>query len=125
VWGSEVRTHEHKWGTETVVATESVYVIKRLSLTGGWKTSLHRHARKTQTILVISGSVGIRINGSLNTLEAGDAASIAEGQEHRMYVLSDEADVLLVSNHPGSDDVVKLEPSARMEEKDHAKFVTT
>jgi mannose-6-phosphate isomerase-like protein (cupin superfamily) len=99
------------WGHEIVWAETDRYAGKLLVIDARARLSLHVHVRKDESILVLSGRIGLLLEDDNDELLAhelgpGDAARIPAGRQHRIAARS-RAEVIEVSS-PELDDVVRL-----------------
>jgi len=84
---------EKRWGHEKLYANGD-YCLKQLFIREGQCTSMHFHKDKTETLLVISGSLRVdyknREGDDLQVdLEPGEAMQICPGFMHRLVATSD------------------------------------
>lgn len=109
---TQPRVVKKPWGEERIFAQTSRYAGKILLIRAGESLSYQYHARKEETLHVLSGLLGLEVesDGARERLQlpAGETFHIAPGTKHRLY--ADEADCLLVEvSTPELDDVVRLE----------------
>lgn len=100
------------WGYEILVAHNQYYALKDIWIEVGTRTSLQSHARKTETILVLSGKISLERQepgGSpeVATYSSGQVYNIAPGVVHRVTALEDTR--LIEVSTPELDDVVRHE----------------
>lgn len=102
------------WGKEEILSVQDRYVVKRLHMTKGHRCSLQYHRYKTETIVVISGTLLITKNfqNGKNTWEdivlyPGDHLTILAGEIHRMEGVSNT--VYMEASTPELDDVIRVE----------------
>jgi len=100
------------WGKEFILEKNEEYVVKRLFIKQGFKTSLQYHNEKHEFFYVISGKFKFLIGESKETLEekiieAGYYIAINPGTIHRMEAL--ESGYYLECSTTQLDDVVRLE----------------
>ena len=106
------RRVEKPWGHEEIWAETDRYVGKILAIRKGHRLSLQYHEVKDETILVISGRLGLELEddeGELVKSELGPGASrrVLAGRKHRFAAVED-CELVEVST-PELDDVVRLE----------------
>jgi mannose-6-phosphate isomerase-like protein (cupin superfamily) len=102
------------WGQEEVICNEPEYCAKYLHIDAGFQSSLHMHLTKKETFRVLSGIVHLELAGERTILSPGDIVTILPHRYHR-FSSAAGATILEVSTHHSDDDVVRLEPSRRME----------
>jgi mannose-6-phosphate isomerase len=103
---------EKPWGSELWYAAEKEYAGKVLEMRKGYRSSLHYHEKKKETMCVIEGEVRIeRENGEAFTLKKGQCITINPGEKHRIIPLQDSR--ILESSTPELDDVVRVEDDYR------------
>ncbi|MFZ2303674.1 MAG: cupin [Minisyncoccia bacterium] len=143
----EVKTVTKPWGNANIGGVENVgelwlnynsgeevgekekrYVLKKLYIKSGTKTSFQYHVNKLESNHLISGTAEAwqeneagEIEKSL--FEAGDSWTIPCGRKHRIVALTDM--VMLEASTPEVDDVVRIadetdRPSGRIE-GEHSK----
>lgn len=66
----------------------------------GGKADLHVHEEETQVYVVLSGSFVVADEQTEHTLEARDTAVIPAGHRHRIAVVGDRGEVMVVTT-PG------------------------
>jgi len=99
------------WGYEIVWAETDRYAGKLLVIEAGAQLSLQVHRRKDESILVLSGRLGLLLEDDhddldVHELEPGDAAHIRAGRQHRFMARS-RTELIEVST-PELDDVIRL-----------------
>lgn len=109
-WGKEVWINYRK--DESVGYEEKRYVMKKLYIDKGTKTSFQYHLKKVETNFLISGSVEAWFETEPGYIEKkvlsnGAIWSIPAGTKHRIITLEDV--VLIESSSPEVDDVVRIE----------------
>lgn len=92
-------------GTEEVLFS-GPYMLKRIVLVAGARTSVHFHYCKTETNVVVEGQLRIELeDGTHVTLLPGEHHTLREGRvnAHRMIALGDTDCVFLEAStpHPG------------------------
>jgi mannose-6-phosphate isomerase len=103
---------EKPWGHELILERNDDFVIKRILLLAGHRSSLQRHDRKREWVAVESGTIELTTGTDLDalataTLTAGDVYRVAPGTIHRVLAVAD-ATILEVAT-PGDDDIVRLD----------------
>src|ERR1051326_5305308 len=95
---------EKGWGQEIVLTNRPKYCAKILIVDGGKICSLHRHKRKEETFIVLSGVGWIEtawdptIRSDPMRLERGCVVHLEPGQWHRFWT-EDRLTMLEVSTH--------------------------
>lgn len=119
---------EKLWGHEQWLqddgGTAVGYCGKILTLFKGYKTSLHYHPQKHETMYVNQGTLELQLGlapgehsirqYAYHTLKPGDKIEIRPGVAHRMVCASKDipyVEIFEVSTPHSDDDVVRLEPS--------------
>ena len=97
----------HHWGwSEYLYCTDSAALAYAEGKTGG-ASSLHYHAHKHNTFLVLSGLVEIEVapgHGApdfVYVLRAGESCNMVAGQHHRMVFAADSTLLELYAALPG------------------------
>lgn len=97
------------WGNEKVWAANCHYAGKILHIKAGHRTSKQLHQEKHESLLVLSGQLGIELVDKSCTLEEGETFYLPAGTIHRLSAKGHlDCDVVEVSS-PELDDVVRLE----------------
>tara|TARA_E500000178_G_scaffold297614_1_gene304417 strand:+ start:3831 stop:4277 length:447 start_codon:yes stop_codon:yes gene_type:complete len=109
-WGREVWINYRN--NEGVGDEEKRYVMKKLYIKKGTRTSFQYHLEKEETNFLIEGSVEAWFEdreGHIDkkTLEAGAIWSIPAGIKHRIVTLEDI--ILIEASSPEVDDVIRIE----------------
>lgn len=144
----EVKTVTKPWGNATIGESKNVgelwlnydlgeevgekekrYVLKKLYIKSGTKTSFQYHVNKLESNHLISGKAEAwqeNENGEIekSIFEAGDSWTIPCGRKHRIVALTDM--VMLEASTPEVDDVVRIadeteRPSGRIESEHFQK----
>lgn len=98
---------EKPWGWEELLEVNEYYVVKRLFLRRGERTSLQYHERKRETVFVLEGQLSV-VGDEVRTLWARESVTIVPGEVHRMRAMY--GDVLyLECSTPELEDVVRVE----------------
>ena len=108
-WGREVWINFRKG--ENIGDEDKKYIMKKLYIKKGTKTSFQYHNDKIETNFLIEGSVEAWFEDNeghidVKVLEAGAIWSIPAGIRHRIVTLEDI--VLMESSSPEVDDVVRI-----------------
>lgn len=108
-WGREVWVNYRKG--ENVGDEDKKYVMKKLYINKGTKTSFQYHEEKVETNFLIKGEVEAWFENKkgiidIEVLGAGAIWTIPAGVKHRIITLTDV--VLMESSSPEVDDVVRI-----------------
>ena len=106
------------WGTERILHNGPDYCMKVLTIEPGFQSSLHYHRQKRETFLVTEGLVLLELGLVRHFMSAGMHMTVEPGTVHR-FCSGDRrcAVVIEASTEHREDDVVRLEPSAKQENK--------
>jgi len=109
-WGSEIWINFRK--DECIGDDSKKYIMKKLYINKGTRTSFQYHKHKVETNLLISGYVEAWFEDrkghiDVQKLGPGSIWSIPAGVKHRIVTL--ENVVLIESSSPEVDDVVRIE----------------
>lgn len=109
-WGKEIWINYRKG--ENIGDEEKLYVMKKLFIAKGTKTSFQYHQKKTETNFLIDGKVEAWFESIPNYIEkkilnAGAIWSIPPNTKHRIITLEDV--ILLEASTPEVDDVIRIE----------------
>jgi mannose-6-phosphate isomerase-like protein (cupin superfamily) len=123
-WGKEIWINYRNG--ENVGDEEKLYVMKKLYMNSGTKTSFQIHRKKVETNFLLEGKLEAYFENNLGlvemrTVEAGGIWSIPNGRKHRIHTLTDV--VFMEASTPEVDDVIRIEdttgrPDGRIE-KEH------
>ena len=80
---------EKPWGYEELIECNDKYVLKRLFMKEGHACSLQYHELKRETILVLSGSLSIRVGDESRVYKPGETVTIPPHTIHQMKALED------------------------------------
>ncbi len=114
--GSRIRgplSETHKpWGGEELLAHTPEYALKRIHVKQGSRPSLQYHERKSESLFLLEGKLGIEIGDSLDSLVTeeilpGQVVDVPCGTIHRVFALEDS--VIIEVSTPQLDDVVRLQ----------------
>ena len=105
-----------RWGQELLfAAVEGGYVGKLITIHAGQSASLHRHQRKTETIMVLTGTGQIELGSSLDSLarlelRPGSCVHIPNSVLHWLTARSELQFIEVSTAHEGwRSDVERLE----------------
>ena len=109
-WGKEVWVNYRKG--ENIGDEEKRYIMKKLYIKKGTRTSFQYHHKKEETNFLLEGSVEAWFEDKkghidIQVLKAGAIWSIPAGIKHRIVTLEDI--VLMESSSPEVDDVIRIE----------------
>jgi len=103
----KVKIVEKPWGREIWIAQEEEYAGKILEIKKGFKTSLHYHNVKKETMYILEGEVEILVEkGEKITLKEGQSITLEPKDKHRIIAKSD-VKIFEVST-PQLNDVVRI-----------------
>jgi mannose-6-phosphate isomerase len=103
----------HKpWGGEELLAHTQDYALKRICVKQGSRPSLQYHERKSESLYLLEGKLGIEIGDSQDSLvteeiHPGQVVDVPRGTIHRVFALEDS--VVIEVSTPQLDDVVRLQ----------------
>lgn len=108
-WGKEVWINYRKG--EEIGDEEKRYVMKKIYITKGTKTSFQYHNKKVETNFLVEGSVEAWFENELGhidkkILKSGSIWSVPAGKKHRIVTLEDV--ILIESSSPEVDDVIRI-----------------
>ena len=100
------------WGSEQIWALTERYCGKLIRIDAGRRLSLQRHARKEESLIVLSGTLRLHLEddeGTVRTLDLGpgESAHVDEPRIHRFEAVTD-VELVEVST-PEIDDVERLD----------------
>lgn len=106
------------WGWEEWIVNTPDYCGKQICIHPGFQSSLHYHLIKDETFYVIKGSVILELGDEILRLNIGDAVRIKPEVPHRFRVHGNVGSAIFIefSTHHDDNDVVRLEPSRRIDE---------
>jgi mannose-6-phosphate isomerase len=109
-WGREVWINFRKG--ENVGDKSKKYILKKLYIKKGTKTSFQYHEYKVETNFLIEGSIEAWFEdkkGHIDkqVLDSGSIWTIPSGVKHRIVTLEDV--ILIESSSPEVDDVIRIE----------------
>jgi mannose-6-phosphate isomerase len=100
------------WGRYEVLADNSSYKVKTITVEPGKRLSYQRHARRAEHWFVVSGVGVVTLDGLDKELAAGDAVDVPVGVAHRIGATGRTPLVLVevqTGDYFGEDDIVRLE----------------
>ena len=114
---NSIGIREKLWGYETLVVSNELYCAKYLTFSkAGNKFSMHYHAKKDETWVVVRGSFTLSVInteiGSVDTtsLEKGESVRIYPKTIHQLEALEDDSCILEVSTMDDPDDNYRVWP---------------
>ena len=82
------------WGSEIWFANSELYCGKKLTIKQGHGSSMHFHVKKTETIVVESGCLELKIledgKETKHALYSGDSILITPGLMHQLIAISED-----------------------------------
>ena len=111
-----------KWGSYEIISEDvnEGYQVRKVSVIPGKTIYLHKHARKTENINVVSGRCKAVVGDTSVILNPGDILSIPEQTEHQISCISED-NLIFIETSLGAenrnDDIISVE-SKDMSEKD-------
>ncbi len=124
-WGREVWINYRKG--EEIGDEEKRYVMKKLYIRKGTKTSFQYHHKKVETNFLVQGSIEAWFENEpghvdKKILRSGSIWSIPAGTKHRIVTLEDV--VLIESSSPEIDDVIRIsDDTNRGDGRIHAEHI--
>ena len=97
-----LRMVKKEWGGENWVVNNG-YCGKILQLKKGFQCSLHSHAIKSETFLVLTGKVRFELGKKVSVLKPMDIVDVPVNALHRFSGLKDSVIVEFSSHHEDSD----------------------
>ena len=109
-WGKEIWINYRM--NEKIGDEEKRYVMKKLYINKGTKTSFQYHQQKVETNFILKGTLEAwfeLINGDIEKkiFKEGSIWSIPPGVKHRIVTIEDV--ILLESSSPEVDDVIRID----------------
>jgi len=106
---------DKRWGYELIHHNADGYSMKTLVLKRSGISSLHYHTKKTETFLVVKGTVQIEVGSIMDILYRGDSLHIPAGTPHRFQVaVGHEAVIIEAGTIHDEEDVTRIEESRRL-----------
>ena len=108
------------WGSEELLASTDLYALKLIRVQKGSRPSLQFHRRKSESLFLLSGKLGVEMGESRDALTAdeilpGECLDVPRGRVHRITALEDS--VIIEVSTPELDDVVRIEDDYGRTEK--------
>jgi len=104
----DIKIVNKPWGREIWIATEQEYAGKILEIKKGYRTSLHYHEQRKETLYVLEGRLEVLDEkGNSIILDKGSSVTIFPGDKHRLVALEDLR--LIEVSTPQLDDVCRVE----------------
>ncbi len=99
----------HKpWGQEVWIIENEKYSGKFLEIKKGMSSSLHYHAKKTETMYVLRGILEITYSDDLTLIvKEGEDITLRPGMKHRLKAIEDLKLIEISTPHMG--DVIRIE----------------
>ena len=103
---------EKPWGYEDILERNVDFVVKRILLRAGNRSSLQLHERKREWVEVVEGTIELTMGTEQDNLEqmvltAGDVYRVPPKTIHRVLAIDDA--LILEICTPGDDDIVRLD----------------
>ena len=103
---------EKPWGYEDILERNQDFVVKRILLRAGNRSSLQLHERKREWVEVVEGTIELTIgtdeaNLETRELTAGDVYRVPPKTIHRVLAIEDA--LILEICTPGDDDIIRLD----------------
>jgi len=114
------------WGFEEWLELNEYYVVKRIYINKGYKSSLQSHKKKIETNIVLQGMTEVLLeneDGNMISykIQSGEGWSVKPKQKHR--VIATENLILLETSTSHLNDVIRYEDDTNREsgkiEKEH------
>jgi len=104
---------EKPWGYELILESNSDFVVKRILLKAGHRSSLQLHKRKQEWVQLEEGEIELTTGRDIDSLEkinlaAGDTYTVPIETVHRVYAVTDTL-LLEVATAAGDNDIVRLD----------------
>ena len=103
-----------KWGSYEIISEDENegYQVRKVSVLPGKTIYLHKHAKKSENINIVSGRCKAVVGGNSFTLSPGDILAIPEQTEHQLSCISEENLVFIetaIGGEQKGDDVIAVE----------------
>ncbi|KGE71570.1 hypothetical protein DC28_09775 [Spirochaeta lutea] len=105
-------TVERPWGRYTTLHQGEGYMVRRIQIKPGGKTSLQRHRRREELWTVASGQARVRIELSVRTYQKGQSIEVPRGAWHQLENSGTEPLIIIetqIGNAISEDDVERRE----------------
>ncbi|MCW2996407.1 MAG: mannose-6-phosphate isomerase [Conexibacter sp.] len=104
---------EKPWGHELILERNDQFVVKRIFISAGSRSSLQSHEHKREWVRVEEGTVEVTAGPDVHNLEvrtygAGTAYRVAPTVIHRVLAVED-AYVLEVASPPSDEDIMRYD----------------
>ena len=112
VLGGAQRHVPKPWGSEQIWALTERYCGKIIRIDAGRRLSLQRHARKEESLIVLSGTLRLHLeddDGTVRTHDLGPGDSAHVDVPHAVFSHLQEGQQLVEVSTPELDDVERLE----------------
>lgn len=102
----KIRT-DKPWGYELLVAYTDKYLQKKLYIRENYKTSMHYHKNKMETLHTVYGKVCLNLeNGKSEIINKGESRTIKPGEVHSIVALKNT--LIDESSTPYLDDTIRV-----------------
>ena len=103
-----------KWGSYEIICEDvnEGYQVRKVSVLPGKTIYLHKHAKKTENINIVSGKCKAIIDGVSKVLVPGDILSIPDQTEHQLSCISEDNLIFIETSMGGenkTDDIIAVE----------------
>ena len=95
------------WGHEEILYKTNNLIVLRMSLKKGEETSLHKHLRRNEHFIVLSGRGHLFCEGKKILIKPGKMILVKSGQKHR-WVANEDIEMIEVTVPPLID-LVRIE----------------
>lgn len=72
------------WGAWEVLAVDSAYVVKRLTIKPGQRISLQFHRRRSENWIIAEGRARVQVGETVTTMKAGASVHVPRRVVHRL-----------------------------------------
>ena len=73
------------WGTYEILSAARQYVVRKVMLTQGRTIYAHKHARRTEHWIIVSGRARIMLAGVEKEYGSNDSMEIPENTVHQIF----------------------------------------
>jgi len=109
-WEEVKKEYENRtdkpWGYEKLLLLTKELMEKELYLMAGYKTSLHYHKQRDETLNIISGAGHVEFEGRKEEFKTGSAIPIKRGAPHT--IVATENTLIKEVSTPHPEDVVRI-----------------
>ncbi|MBX7219158.1 MAG: phosphomannose isomerase type II C-terminal cupin domain [Blastocatellia bacterium] len=108
----EVEYEERPWGNYTVLDEGEGFKVKRIEVLPGKRMSYQKHSHRDEHWIVVGGTAQVTLDGSVKTLQLGEAIDILAGTAHRIENPGHELLVIIEvqrGDYLGEDDITRLQ----------------